>query len=66
MVLGPGDTLAAEADSTDEGLRFLLIAGRPMNEPIVQHGPFVMNTQQVSGARCVVCLGATGLVSCEL
>jgi quercetin 2,3-dioxygenase len=26
--------------------RALLIAGRPLREPIVQHGPFVMNTMQ--------------------
>jgi redox-sensitive bicupin YhaK (pirin superfamily) len=26
------------------GARTLLVAGRPLGEPIVQHGPFVMNT----------------------
>jgi redox-sensitive bicupin YhaK (pirin superfamily) len=29
-----------------EEARLLLIAGQPLREPIVQHGPFVMNTRE--------------------
>ena len=32
--------------NSKEGARLILIAGKPLNEPIVQYGPFVMNTQQ--------------------
>ena len=30
---------------SDKGSRFLLIGGKPINEPIFQYGPFVMNTK---------------------
>ena len=39
-----GDGVRFTASS--EGARAILIAGRPLKEPIVQYGPFVMNTQQ--------------------
>jgi quercetin 2,3-dioxygenase len=38
---GDGVRLTAATD----GARAILIAGRPLKEPIVQYGPFVMNTQ---------------------
>jgi len=41
-ILSDGDSVALQAGSN--GARFLLLAGRPLNEPIVQYGPFVMNT----------------------
>ena len=32
--------------SGPEGVRFLLITGRPLNEPVAWHGPIVMNTRE--------------------
>lgn len=40
-VLGEGEGLEIQADT--QGLRALVVAGRPIGEPIVQSGPFVMN-----------------------
>jgi redox-sensitive bicupin YhaK (pirin superfamily) len=38
---GDGARLTAGSD----GARAILVAGRPLAEPIAQYGPFVMNTQ---------------------
>lgn len=43
-VLSPGDRVELQAGA--EGARFLLLAARPLGEPVVQYGPFVMNTME--------------------
>ncbi|MBD7988958.1 pirin family protein [Luteimonas sp. Sa2BVA3] len=43
-ILGGGDLLRIQAGTA--GARVLLIAGRPLREPVARHGPFVMNTRQ--------------------
>lgn len=44
LVLGPGDGLSVW-NRSDRPLRFVLVAGKPLGEPVVQHGPFVMNSR---------------------
>ncbi|MDX9975850.1 MAG: pirin family protein [FCB group bacterium] len=43
-VLGKGEGFAIDAGG--EGARFILVAGRPIGEPVVQYGPFVMNRRE--------------------
>lgn len=43
-VLSDGDGVIVTAGA--DGARFLLLAGRPLREPVVQYGPFVMNTRE--------------------
>jgi hypothetical protein len=38
-----GDEVTVQA--SDRGIRFLLVSGRPLAEPVAWYGPIVMNTQ---------------------
>ena len=39
-----GDEIVVRAG--DDGVRFLLVSGHPLEEPVAWHGPIVMNTQE--------------------
>ncbi|XP_057871255.2 pirin-like protein isoform X2 [Cryptomeria japonica] len=46
LLLSNGDGLSVWNNSLNsKPCRFLLIGGQPLNEPVVQHGPFVMNSR---------------------
>lgn len=44
VIFDDGDLVKVCADK--EPVRFLLISGKPLNEPVARYGPFVMNTHE--------------------
>ena len=44
VIFGDGDYI--QAGAVDDPVRFLLVSGKPLNEPIARYGPFVMNTRE--------------------
>ena len=44
VVFGKGSEVKVAAG--DKGVRFLLVSGRPLGEPVAWYGPIVMNTQE--------------------
>ncbi len=43
VVWDDGDSV--EVSTEERAVRFLLVSGKPLNEPIARYGPFVMNTK---------------------
>jgi hypothetical protein len=43
-VLSEGDAVTVTAGDTPT--RLLIVAGKPLGEPVARHGPFVMNTRE--------------------
>jgi redox-sensitive bicupin YhaK (pirin superfamily) len=43
VVFDRGDEITVQAG--EEGIRFLLVSGRPIEEPVAWYGPVVMNTE---------------------
>ena len=43
VLFDSGDEVTVQAG--DDGIRFLLVSGRPLREPVAWHGPIVMNTR---------------------
>jgi redox-sensitive bicupin YhaK (pirin superfamily) len=44
LLFDTGDEVTVQAG--DEGIRFLLVSGKPIQEPVAWYGPIVMNTQE--------------------
>ncbi len=46
LIAFSGEDTISDFIAGEQGARFVLISGRPVNESIVQYGPFVMNTRE--------------------
>jgi redox-sensitive bicupin YhaK (pirin superfamily) len=52
VAIGPGNVVlygdggGVEVAAGGRGVRFLLVSGRPIGEPVAWYGPIVMNTQE--------------------
>jgi len=44
VLFDSGDAITVQAG--EAGLRFLLVSGRPLEEPVAWRGPIVMNTDE--------------------
>jgi redox-sensitive bicupin YhaK (pirin superfamily) len=44
VLFDDGDEITVQAG--DEGIRFLLVSGKPLEEPVAWYGPIVMNTEE--------------------
>jgi redox-sensitive bicupin YhaK (pirin superfamily) len=44
VLYGDGEEVAVTAEK--DGVRFLLVSGKPIGEPVAWYGPIVMNTQE--------------------
>ena len=61
LVFDSGDEIRVRAG--DEGMRFLLVSGAPIREPVAWHGPVVMNTQEELPRRSRSCAPARSWIS---
>ena len=46
VVLGEGTGVRMTSESNSVESRAILVAGRPLHEPVARYGPFVMNTRE--------------------
>ena len=44
VLFDSGENVAVQAG--EEGIRFLLVSGKPLQEPVAWYGPIVMNTEE--------------------